>query len=101
MKVLLIIAGLFFTLFAAVVGFYAASDPGRDYELKYVLPIDTTAMPKLAQPPALQSWTTGQEDSPPVADGRAESGKAFALPERPPVDFGERPGAASEALGRR
>ena len=96
MRTLLIVAGLFFSLFAAVIAYYAATDPGQDYELKYVLPIDARQMPKPAAPPAIQSWTTGEEDAKPVPDGRAESGKTPAIPERPAVEFGARSGAASE-----
>ena len=99
MRTLLIVAGLFFSVFAAVAGYYAVSGPGQDYELKYVLPIDTRQMPKPA--PAIQSWTAGEEDTKPVPDGRAESGTAPAIPQRPAVDFGARSGSASEEQLRR
>ena len=101
MKALLIVAGLFFSLFGAVIAYFAVSDPGHDYELKYVLPIDTRQMPKPVVPPAVQSWSAGEEDSARAPDGRAEAGKTPAIPERAPVEFGERPGAASEAPLRR
>lgn len=100
MKALLIVAGLFFLLFGAIGAYYAASDPGDDYEFKYVLPIDARQMPKLMPAPAVQS-STGQQNDAPLPDGRAEAGKTPALPDRPPVDFGDRPGAASEGPLRR
>jgi len=100
MKALLIVAGLFFSIFGAVVAYFAASDPGHEYDLKFVLPIDTRQMPKPVALPAVQSWGAG-EDSPAASDGRAEAGKTQAMPDRPPVEFGERAGAASEAQLRR
>ena len=101
MKALLIVAGLFFSIFGTVVAYFAASDPGHEYDLKFVLPIDTRQMPKPFAPPAVQSWGAGEEDSVPAPDGRAETGKTQAMPDRPPVEFGERAGAASEAQLRR
>jgi len=100
MKALLIVAGLFFSIFGGVVAYFATSDPGHEYDLKFVLPIDARQMPKPVAPPPVQSWTAG-DDSAAVPDGRAEAGKAPAMPERPPVAFGERPGAASEAQVQR
>ena len=99
MKALLIVAGLFFSILGAVIAYYAASDPGHEYDLKFVLPIDARQMP--AAPPAVQSSTPTDEEAAPPPDGRAEAGKALAMPDRPPVEFGERPGAASEAQLRR
>jgi hypothetical protein len=101
MKALLIVAGLFFSIFGAVIAYFAASDPGQEYELKFVLPIDVRQMPKAVAPPSVQSWSAGQEESAPATDGRAEAGKAPAMPDRPPVEFGERSGAASESQLRR
>ena len=99
MKALLIVAGLFFSIFGAVIAYYAASDPGHEYDMKFVLPIDARQMP--AAPPAVQSSPAQGEGSPSAQDGRAEAGKTVAVPDRPPVEFGERPGAASEAQIRR
>ncbi len=99
MKALLIVAGLFFSIFGAVIAYYAASDPGHEYDMKFVLPIDASQMP--AVPPAVQSSTAEDEKSPSAPGGRAEAGKTVAVPDRPPVEFGERPGAASEAQIRR
>ena len=101
MKSLLIVAGLFFLIFGAVIAYFAASDPGHEYDLKFVLPIDTRQMPKPVAPPAVQSWSAGEEASAPMPDGRAEAGKMPAIPDRPPVEFGERLGAASETQLRR
>ena len=101
MKALLIVAGLFFSIFGAVIAYFAASDPGHEYDLKFVLPIDARQMPKPSAPPAVQSGNAGAEESAPAPDGRAEAGQTPALPERPPVEFGERPGAASEASIKR
>jgi hypothetical protein len=99
-KALLIVAGLFFSIFGAVIAYFAASDPGQEYELKFVLPIDVRQMPKPVAPPPVQSWSAGEEESA-ATDGRAEAGKALAMPDRPPVEFGERSGAASESRLRR
>ena len=63
MKALLIVAGLFFSIFGAVIAYFAASDPGQEYELKFVLPIDVRQMPKPVAPPSVQSWSAGQEES--------------------------------------
>ncbi len=101
MKTLLIVAGLFFSIFGAVIAYFAASDPGHEYDLKFVLPIDTRQMPKPIASPTVQSWNAGAEEPALTPDGRAETGKARPMPDRPPVEFGERPGAASEAQLRR
>ncbi len=100
MKVLLMVAGLFFSIFGAVVAYYAASDPGQEYDMKFALPIDTRQMPNPVAPPGVHSQTE-EEGATPAPDGRAEAGKAPSIPDRPPVEFGERPGAASEAQLRR
>ena len=100
MKALLISAGLFFSTAGAVIAYFAASDPGHEYDLKFVLPIDARQMPKPVEPPSIQSWSLGEAESGSVSDGRAEAGKALPLPQRPPVQFGEQPGAASEAQPR-
>ena len=63
MKALLIVAGLFFSIFGAVIAYFAASDPGQEYELKFVLPIDARQMPKPVAPPSVQSWSAGEEES--------------------------------------
>ena len=100
MKTLLIVAGLFFSIFGAVIAYFAASDPGQEYDLKFVLPIDARHMPKSVAPPSVQSWSSAQEESPPAPDGRAEAGKMPAMPDRPPVEF-DGAGAASESQLRR
>jgi len=102
MKALLIIAGLFFSAAGAVIAYFAASDPGHEYDLKFVLPIDTRQMPKPVEPPSIQSWSMGEAESGSVSDGRAEAGKALALPERPPLASSpappRRPGPGSSRL---
>ena len=95
MKALLIVAGLFFALFGAVIGYFAASDPGHEYDLKFVLPVDARQMPTPMAPPSVQSWTGEVESAP--ANGRAESGETPAQPERAPVQFDQRAGSASES----
>jgi hypothetical protein len=101
MKALLIVAGLFFSIFGAVIAYFAVSDPGHEYDLNFVLPIDTRQMPQPVAPPNVQSWSAGAEETVPTPDGRAEAGKAPSIPDRAPVEFGVRPGAASEAQLRR
>ncbi len=95
MKALLIVAGLFFSIFGAAVAYYATSDPGHEYDFKLVLPIDARKMPKPFTPPTIQSWAAGetQQTQP---EGRAEAGATPPIPERPPVQFNG-PGAASES----
>jgi hypothetical protein len=96
MRALVIVAGLFFSVFGVTVAYFAVSDPGHEYDLKFVLPIDTRQMPVPIAPPSVQSWKSETETTP-APDGRAETGNTPPLPDRPPVQFGDRPGAASEA----
>jgi hypothetical protein len=98
MKALLIVAGLFFAIVGGGVGYYAASDPGHEYDLKLVLPVDARQMPKPVPLPAIRSWAVSEEETAPP-EGRAETGKTLPLPQRPPVEF-DGPSAASES-GRR
>ncbi|MBI4723748.1 MAG: hypothetical protein HY765_01615 [Rhodomicrobium sp.] len=97
MRTLLIAAGLFFSICGAAIIYFAASDPGREYDLKLVLPIDTRQMPKPIEPPQVISREAETQPSGSVTDGRAEAGSMPPMPERPPVSFGGRPGAASES----
>jgi hypothetical protein len=98
MKALLIVAGLFFAVFGGVFGYYAASDPGHEYDLKLVLPVDARLMPKPVEPPSIRSWAATEEETAPP-EGRAEGNKTIAIPQRPPVEF-DGPGAASESARR-
>ncbi len=98
MKALLIVAGLFISIFGGVFGYYAASDPGHEYDLKLVLPVNARQMPKPVAPPSIQSWAVDEAETAP-SEGRAELGKTPVLPQRPPVQF-DGPGAASESLRR-
>ncbi len=97
MRTLLIVAGLFFSICGAFIAYFATSDPGHEYDLKLVLPIDTRQMPRLAETPQVMS-RNGETDTSTVAavDGRAEAGSPLPLPDRPRVQFEDRPGAASE-----
>ena len=75
MKTLLIVAGLFFSIFGAVIAYYAASDPGHEYDMKFVLPIDARQMP--AAPPAVQSSTARRRGGRSCA-GRTRRGRESA-----------------------
>ncbi|HZV21394.1 MAG TPA: hypothetical protein VE986_07610 [Hyphomicrobiales bacterium] len=99
MRTLLIVAGLFFSLCAAFIIYFAASDSGHEYDLNLVLPIDTRQMPKAVAPPPVISHEADTSFTSAVPSGRAEAGPLTRIPERPPVQFGERPGAASEGRG--
>ncbi len=100
MKALLIVAGLFFAIFGGIAAYFAASDPGHEYDLKFVLPIDARQMPKPFEAPAVRSLTPDELEAAPMADGRAEAGASPPIPNRPPVQFEEMPGAASETVKR-
>ncbi|ADP72456.1 protein translocase subunit SecG [Rhodomicrobium vannielii ATCC 17100] len=97
MKTLLIVAGLFFTLFGGAIAWFASSDPGHEYDLSLVIPIDTRHMPRAVNLPKVESTSSAEVDSPPAVDGRAEAGNAPVFPERPPVQLNYATGAASEA----
>jgi hypothetical protein len=96
MKTLLIVAGLFFSISGAFVAYFATSDAGHEYDLNLVLPIDTREMPKPIVPPEVVSRAENEAAKDQGIDGRAEAGRVAPMPERPPVQFGNRPGAASE-----
>ncbi len=96
MRVLLITASAFFVCFTGVLAFFAESGPKQDFDLKYVLPVDTRQMP---DPPALPEVAPlgGKPAEASVTNGSARTGSPPVLPARPPVQFGQRDGAASEA----
>ena len=98
MRALLIAAGLFFSIFGGVILYFAVSGDQPDYDLKLVLPIDTRQMPKAPPQPEIISQDAGASAA--VTDGRAESDPLPPAPDRPPVQFGNRSGAASEAAGQ-
>ncbi len=75
MKALLIVAGLFFSIFGGVVAYYAASDPGHEYDFNFVLPIDARQMPKPFIPPSISYGEV--EQTPP---GWARRGRRNARP---------------------
>jgi hypothetical protein len=95
MRALLIAAGVFFAVFGGVILFFAASDSRHEYDLKLVLPIDTRQMPQPVAPPEVVS-AAEESGASTVTDGRAEARHVPILPGRPPVQFGRRPGSASE-----
>ncbi len=99
MRALLITAGFFFSICAALIVYFAVSDPGQEYDLKLVLPIDTRQMPKPAAPPAVVSHDMNAASDEHAADGRAEANAQPPFPARPPVFLGDRPNTASEAKG--
>jgi hypothetical protein len=99
MRTLLIVAGLFFSLCGALGLYLAAADPGREFDLKFVLPVDARQMPKPAAPPAVVS-RPAEGERPALADGRAQEGVAPQPPDRPLFSFGDRPGAASEVSSK-
>jgi hypothetical protein len=94
MKALMIVAGLFFSVFAGALAFYSMTGAGHEYDLKFALPIDTRKMPKLGPPPEIVSQAPGASGKP-VIDGRAEAGKP-PLPAGYPVQFPDRDNTASE-----
>ena len=98
MKALLIAAGLFFSIFASGLAYFALTATGHEYDLKFVLPIDTRKMPKPGPLPEIVSQIP-DELANPIVDGRAAAG----TPPRPlgaPVHFPDRDGVASEAPSR-
>ncbi len=98
MKALLIAAGLFFSVFAGGLAFFAFTSTGHEYDLKFVLPIDTRKMPKLGPLPQIVSQIPDNSLNP-IVDGRAEAG----IPPKPagaPVRFPDLDGVASEAPSR-
>ncbi|MGB8734527.1 MAG: hypothetical protein WCD20_00180 [Rhodomicrobium sp.] len=99
MRALLIAAGLFFTMFGGGLVYFAMSGTGHEYDLKLVLPIDTRQMPKPVSLPVAPQVPDPDFSSAAVG-GRAEAGPPAAAPDRPPVQFGDRPGAASEGPSR-
>jgi hypothetical protein len=97
MRALFIVAGLFFAVSGAFVAYFAASDPGQEYDLKFVLPVDVRQMPKPVVQPVVTFGAGEMPGQNGAVEGRAEAGELPALPDRPPVEFGDRPSAASES----
>jgi hypothetical protein len=95
MRTLLIAAAVFTLLFGGMLIFFGASDSQHEYDLKFVLPIDTRQMPKPVAPPSVQSQA--EDEAKTVTDGRALAGDFPRFPERAPVQFAGQPNAASEA----
>jgi hypothetical protein len=98
MKALLIAAGLFFSIIAGGLAYFAFTGTGHEYDLKFVLPIDTRKMPKLGPLPQIASQVP-DDSANSIVDGRAEAG----IPPKPagaPVRFPDRDGVASEAPSR-
>jgi hypothetical protein len=94
-KALLITAGLFFSVYAGGLAYFAFTGTGHEYDLKFILPIDTRKIPKIGPIPQIVSHEP-DESANPIIDGHAEAG----IPPRPagaPVRFPDRDGVASEA----
>jgi hypothetical protein len=98
MKALLIAAGLFFSVFAGGVAYFAVTGSGHEYDLKFVLPIDTRKMPKLGPLPQIASRVP-DDSANPIVEGRAEAGNP-PKPVGAPVRFPDGDGVASEAPSR-
>ncbi len=81
MKTLLIVAGVFFSAFGGTVAYFASADPGHDYDLKLVLPVDTRQMPRPVALPTVAG--TQQDTDPTIAEGRAVAQPIPGLPESP------------------
>jgi len=96
MRTLLIAAGIFFSICGGLLAYFAVSGSGHEYDLKFVLPIDTRRMPQPVPPPEVASQAADMDSSSAVTQGRAEAGTPPAMPDRPPVRFEGRSGAASE-----
>jgi hypothetical protein len=98
MKALLIVSGVFFSICGALAVYFASSSPGHEYDLKFVLPIDTRQMPK--PDPASRNSTEVQGAEPAGAapvGGRAEARTDVPMPESGPFKFEEKADAPSEA----
>ena len=78
----LIAAGLFFSIFAGGLTYFALSGTGHEYDLKFVLPIDTRKMPKPGAPPEIvsQSRTIQPIPSSTAARGPGSPRSAQARP---------------------
>ena len=95
MRALLIAAGVFFSICGGFLVYAALSGAGHEYDLKLVLPVDTRQMPAPASIPEVAPQAdAGASDT--VTQGRAEAAGLPPMPDRPPVQFGSRDGAASE-----
>jgi hypothetical protein len=88
MKTLLIIAGVFFSVCGAFVAYFASADPGHEYDLKLVLPVDTRQMPRPVVLPVVEA---DSQAVPNVVEGRAESQPIAGVPDAPIAQNGDRP----------
>jgi len=84
MRLLLIIAGVFFSVCGGLVAYFGSSDPGQEYDLKLVLPIDTRQMPKTVLPPTVKGAEPAET---PVTENRAEAKPQTELTASPPFQF--------------
>ena len=96
MKTLAIVAGVFFAICGVAVAYFAVSDAGNGYDLKFVLPIDTRQMPDAPPPPPVVALSESGEPILADAGGRAEEGAGTLAPQHAPLRFREGPDAASE-----
>jgi hypothetical protein len=98
MKALFIISGLFFSICGALVIYFATSNPGHEYDLKFVLPIDARQMPNPGASSHSSAEIQGADPAGPgPVGGRAETQTDVPVPERPPFQFDEKAGAPSQA----
>jgi hypothetical protein len=81
MKTLLIIAGVFFSVCGGFVAYFASANPGHEYDLKLVLPVDTRQMPRPVSLPQVEP--VQQDAEPAVVEGRAEAQPIAGLPTSP------------------
>jgi hypothetical protein len=98
MKALLIVSGVFVSICGALVIYFATSSPGHEYDLKFVLPIDTRQMPKLDPASRASAEIQGAEPagSAPVG-GQAEAPADIPMPGSGPFKFEEKADSPSEA----
>jgi hypothetical protein len=81
MRVLLLTIALFFALTGGAALYFASADPGHEYDLKFVLPIDVSRMPMTAPAPKVTGSAAG-ESSAPAQHGRAETPDALSEPDK-------------------
>ncbi len=91
MRALLFVAITFFILIGGCATYFRLSGPGHEYDLKYVLPIDTRNMPRPAILPTIASASNDAPDN--AADGRAIAEQTNS-PVRPPFRFNEARGSS-------
>jgi len=94
---LFIVAGLFFAIFGGLIAYFATSDPGNEYDLTFVLPVDARQMPATVLPPPVAP-AVQSEGNPPAENPatRADAGQPISTDNRTPFRFEDRQPAATE-----